>query len=267
MNQLTDIRHSSLKNNKNRREGLTLVELLVVLTVIIAVAGIGVSILPNIQQRTHGSTSAVSIRDVEARIESNLFSGAGLGTDFDGLIAADNTIPAFIGNANGFAASGALDDDQVAALADLGITTYFQANATPDDDNATFGGHNYGINGANVQTISNTSQLAELPAAKVTEVSDAYNTAEPENIFVFGLGQESTLVGLNRTFKEAPIHFPAEGNAATTYSRYAILVGYVDNDPANAGGGEAFYIATTCIDDGENFNNIQGNLGEYFEAL
>ena len=83
------------------------------------------------------------------------------------------------------------------------------------------------------------------------------------DIFAFGLGQESSIVGLNKTFKEAPVHFPGEGNAADTYSRYAILVGY----DATVGEENAFYIGTVCIDDGENFNNVQGNLDEYFEAL
>ena len=51
------------------------------------------------------------------------------------------------------------------------------------------------------------------------------------------------------------------GSAATSYGRYVILIGYeAGAEP------EAFYIGMTCIDDGENFNNISNNLGEFFEA-
>ncbi len=243
---------SFVKKNGVKRAGLTLIELIVVLFILAALAGIALALLPNFQKKTHGSTSASSIRAAESSITANLITGGVIGDGFDGLITAGGAVPATIANANGLEPQ-ALDADMASALNELGITEVYAAEAAPD--NATLEGHDYGT----TISVADTETIAALPAAKVTETAAKFNVAAPDEIFAFGLGDECTLVGLNRAFKEAPLHTPGEGSAATRYGRYAILVGYET-------GGEAFYMGVTCIDDFENFNNITNNLGEFFEA-
>lgn len=248
--------------HRKRQQGLTLIELLIVLFILAAVAGVALSIVPNFQKKTHGATSAASIRAGESSITANLITGGELGDGFDGLITAvtAGVIPDYVGEtaAAGFQVE-TLDADKLAALAELGITEIYLAatDVLLADDNATLESHDYSA----AVPLTATSTIAGLGADSILAVTDDFNLdAAPDDIFAFGLGQESTLVGLNKAFKEAPLHTPGEGSAATTYARYAILVGYDDTDD------EAFFIGMTCIDDGENFNNINNNLGEFFEA-
>jgi len=256
---------SSAALRRKYQQGLTLIELLVVLFILAAVAGVAIGIVPNVQKRTHGATSAASIRAGESALTAELFTGGLLNGGFDGLVNAGGTaIPDYVGEtaAEGFQLV-TLDAAQADALQDLGIDEVHPAAAdsfadllTAGGENATFDGHDY----VNVTAVAAAAVLAGLGADSIIEVADQFNIDAPDAIFAFGLGRESDLVGLNRSFKVAPVHTPGEGSAATTYSRYAILVGY---DAAEA---EAFYIGMTCIDDGEEFKTIDGNLAEFYEA-
>lgn len=253
------IKNSLIPHQRRSQRGLTLIELLVVLFVVAATAGIAVGILPNFQKKAHGSTSAASIRGAESSITAALLTNGELGDFFDGLITDAGAIPAFVGNANGFVAE-TLDATEAGALNELGITEVYAAltEVALGEGNATFEGHDYDT--PTTIPVADTEILASLTAAARAEVADSFNLeSTPTIVFAFGLGEESTLVGLNRAFKEAPVHTPGEGSVATTYCRYAVLVGYDATEE------EAFYIGITCIDDGEEFKNIQGNLGEFYE--
>ena len=255
-------RNRSAVSDRGRQRGLTLIELIVVLFILAAVAGIAIASFPGFQKLTHGSTSANSIRGVESAIAASALIGGQVGDGFDGLVTSGGLVPTFIANADGldpFALTAAEAD----ALNELGITSVFPAvdsgttpPALPADTNATLEGHDY----TGAIAIATGSTIAELDATKVTDLIDDFNLTDPvpTQVFAFGLGQECSLVGAQSTFKEAPLHTPGEGSAATRYGRYVLLVGY-DGD-------EAFYIGVTCIDDFENFNNISANFEEYFEA-
>jgi len=255
------IKKSLIPHRRRSQRGLTLIELLVVLFVVAATAGIAVGILPNFQKKAHGSTSAASIRGAETAITAALLTGGELGNGFDRL--NDGTaVPDYIGEGPTFgtlAATTTILD----ALAELGITEVYdaayadRAAVITAGANATFDGHDYTA----PTVLAATDPLTTVTGA-AADVVDIYNLdSTPSQIFAFGLGEESTLVGLNKAFKEAPVHTPGEGSAATTYSRYAVLVGY----DATVGEEEAFYIGITCIDDGTELKNIQGNLAEFYE--
>ncbi len=248
-----------LKSNV-KRAGLTLIELIVVLFILAALAGIALALLPNFQKKTHGSTSAASIRAAESAITANLITGGVIGNGFDGLVTTGGAVPDYIGDGATFTA---LDPSSVSgledALAELGITGVYPAEYADRDAlitaeaNATLEGHNY--------TAASLANVAELTGAGIAQVEDNYNLATtPSRVIAFGLGQECTLVGLNKAFKEAPLHTPGEGSAATTYGRLIILVGF------DAATEEASYIGVVGIDDGEFLNSISGHLGEFFEA-
>lgn len=247
---------------RRRRRGLTLIELLVVLFILAALAGVAVGTVSNFQKKTHGSTSANSIRSADQAITAELITAGQLGDNFDALITAAGVVPDYVANANGLVPFDlSTDADAAPALGELGITTIHPAAAdtlVALAGNATLEGHNYA---ATIDVSAGADNIAALAPGAVTQTELNFNlaTGQFDQIFAFGLGERATLVGLNRAFKEAPLHTPGEGSAATTYGRYAILVGYET-------GGEAQFIGVTCIDDGENFNNVNRNLGEFFEA-
>lgn len=248
---------------RRRRRGLTLIELLVVLFILAAIAGVAVGTVSNFQKKTHGSTSANSLRSADQAISAELITAGRLGKNLDALITAGGVVPDYVANSNGlvpFTLNAGVAD----ALGELGITTLHPAAAdtlVALAGNATLEGHSYG---ATIDVSAATDDVAALAAAAVTQTEGNFNfaTGQFDQIFAFGLGERSTLVGLNRAFKEAPLHTPGEGSAATTYGRYVLLVGY----EGDAVSGEATYIGVVCIDDGENFNNVNRNLGEFFEA-
>lgn len=254
---------SSAELRRKYQKGLTLIELLVVLFILAAVAGVAIGIVPNVQKRTHGATSAASIRAGESALTAELFTGGQLGGGFDGLITTGGAVPEYVGE-DGTAAAGfvpvTLDADSADALNELGIDLVYAATATtlPADTNATFEGHDYGT----TITVADGNDIAGLGATSITDVEETFNldTGAYDEIFAFGLGSEADLVGFNKSFKVAPVHTPGEGSAATSYARYAILVGY------ETAGGEATYIGMTCIDDGSEFKTIDGNLAEFYEA-
>lgn len=253
------------RKNTQRQQGLTLIELVVVLVILAALSGIAVGVAPSFLQQTHGSTSANSIRNGENAINARLVSTGGvIGNNFDGLVTVAGVVPDYIAEAVAVVpftvTAGGPEED---ALAEVGITTYipaafddFAALLAGGAENATFDGHDYA---SGPQPVAG-AQIAELTGPSLARFQDDFNIdpAQFTNVFVFGLGQESSLVGLNGVFKECPVHTPGEGSAVTQYSRYVVLVGF--------DGAEAQYLGLTCIDDGENFNGINRNLGEFFEA-
>ena len=263
------VKVSPAASRRKNQQGLTLIELLIVLFILAAVAGVTIGLVPNVQKRTHGSTSAASIRAGETALAAELFTTGRLGGGFDGLITATGDIPDYVGEtaAEGFQAV-ALTTDSVDALNDLGIDEVYEAAADSfanllagGGENATFDGHDY----TSTIAISGTNSIAALGATSVGEVEEAFNISGAysdagDQIFAFGLGSRSDIVGANKSFKLAPVHTPGEGSAATSYSRYAILVGYDDSE------GEATFIGMTCIDDGSEFKSIDGNLAEFLEA-
>ena len=54
------------------RRGLTLLELLVVLTILIALGGIVVASLPGLLERTQAATAAANVPEIDAAIKRNL---------------------------------------------------------------------------------------------------------------------------------------------------------------------------------------------------
>ena len=122
---------SSAALRRKYQQGLTLIELLVVLFILAAVAGVAIGIVPNVQKRTHGATSAASIRAGESALTAELFTGGLLNGGFDGLVNAGGTaIPDYVGEtaAEGFQLV-TLDAAQADALQDLGIDEVHPAAA------------------------------------------------------------------------------------------------------------------------------------------
>lgn len=218
------------KSSIPQRLGLTLLELLIVLTILIALGGIVVASLPGLLERTQAATAAANVSEIDAAIRRGLLTNQGvLGNRFDSLIAASaaGQVPNYVGGNENFQA-GTLSTKEVEALAELGVT-----QLVPADDisqNVTFNSH--------------IQQEIEIGSeARVCELNQEYAgiamfrlwNIEPNaslRYIVLGLGQRCTLVGggSQAVFKEAPIHFSedAASNPKKMYSRYLLIV-EIDN--------------------------------------
>ncbi len=221
---------NSGKPSKSLRQGLTLLELLIVLTILIALGGIVVASLPGLLERTQAATAAANVSEIDAAIRRGLLTNRGtLGNRFDSLISSSSAgqVAGYVGGSQNFQA-GSLSAKELEALAELGVTQLVPANDV--SENVTFNSH--------------IQQEVELGTeAKVCELSQEYAgiamfrlwNIEPKaslRYIVFGLGQRCTLVGggARAVFKEAPIHFSedAASNPKKMYSRYLLIV-EIDN--------------------------------------
>ena len=123
-----------------RRNGLTLIELVVVLTILVALGGIAAATLPNMLNRTHVATVATSLPTIDASIRQNILINSGqMGDRFDGLVTTGlSGAPAAFVNGSGAYSTHSLAGNDVAALNGLGLTQLVPADDTVA--NATFEG-------------------------------------------------------------------------------------------------------------------------------
>ena len=212
------------------RKGLTLIELVVVLTILVALGGIAAATLPNMLNRTHVATVASSLPTIDATIRQNILLNSGLmGDGFDSLVDAGGTVAPYV-NASGAYAPYALSTEDVAALADLGVTSLVPAAVPAVDDNATFGGH-----AALPVALTDGSNVCTLDGSVLTDILlNVWNYAPQTGAqyIVMGLGQRCSLVGAgdDAFFSEAPLHaVDAHGERAdNAYARLMLVVELLD---------------------------------------
>ena len=227
------------KSSSRGRKGLTLIELVVVLTILVALGGIAAATLPNMLNRTHVATVATSLPTIDATIRQNILLNSGqMGNNFDGLVTTNlSGTPATFVNASGAYTTHALAGNDVGALNDLGITTLVPADDTVA--NATFEGHDGApkvlADGDNVCTLSAPVDILPL-VWNYTPVAGA-------QYIVLGLGEQCSLVGAGdgAFFAEAPLH-AVDAHSERADNAYARLMLVVELTEAGTANSEARYI-------------------------
>jgi len=210
------------------RRGLSLLELLVVLTILIALGGIVVSTLPGMLKRTQVATAASNIPEIDATIRRNgMLSQGQIGNRFDSLISGtaslDGGVPTFIGGNENFETTS-LSPADVAALREVGITELVPA--TEETENATFSSHEQ----LPIEIGSDTRVCTLSNDVAFTVLREGWNfePADGAKYLVFGLGQQCSLVGAGEkaAFPEAPMHYSDDRaqSPKEMYSRYLLLV-------------------------------------------
>ena len=213
-----------LTNRRTNRRAFTLVELIVVLTILVGLAGVLIPAVTDMIERTNRSTSAINISEVAGAIQrydaqymtypNNLDSlmfddaGGGLagGDDLNTLTAAFVTASADI----------ALTAGTVATLAAGGITTV----GLHAEDDATFE--------LPTATALAASDVLKGPTV-LTQQALGLETIGILGKYVFlGVGALSDMNG--KTTIDAPVHFPrnATTNPETTYARFIAIFQITD---------------------------------------
>lgn len=218
------------RGSKNRR-GLTLLELIVVMMILVAVAGILVPAITGMVGRSHTSAGAANIAECANAIQryeaqylrypnmldslKETLAGADA-TDFlglgDELVAAIEPVD--------------LDAATLAALNDAGITTvglHADPSATAD---ATFQVTSPGDLDATTVLLGPTAAQQVAMGLEAVGVAGKY--------VVLGIGQQNTAIG--KTMLEAPVHFPENGteNPADVYNRFLAVFQILSNDATPA---------------------------------
>lgn len=213
---------------RSLRRGLTLIELVVVMVILAAVAGIVLPLLPSMVTRAHTSTGATNISEVAKAIQTHQATYLKYPTNFDSLINDSGAVATYLpGAASGDFVVVNATDDYVDALQDSGITTVAQMiEAAGGDWSPTF--YPYGDDKADspkLPTISTpialNMPLATLSLAAKQRLGLA---ADAGTVYVvFGLGGYTSMQG--KTLQEAPIHFAEKQNEGpnVAYGRYGVV--------------------------------------------
>lgn len=243
------------RSRHRNRKGLTLLELIVVLTVLVALAGILLPTLPNLLRSSHVAVCSTNIPQLNKAVTTFAFLGTGqhpdqLDTMVDGTGAIDG-LPGDLADYAGNLAVDTLTADEIESLAALGIANVIVADW---DENPTFGAHR----GAPIALDATTDVLIATDA----QMLDAFNV-QPiagSRYVVFGVGMQSTIVGSqNGGIFEAPVHFSDDAglDPNSVYSRYVVVYRVF------ADGDDAVFIGASALHD-DGLENVNEHLEEFY---
>lgn len=247
--------------SRSRRRGLTLIELVVVLAILVALVGLVVSLFPGLVARASRSTTAATLRDIARTVQIHYTTSLNYGSGYDSLVNTTGTalysaIPA---NSLSQLALAPLSSGDSQALSNLGITNVYHVTAAATDATFTITQTGTSItiqNGAPVATIASGSGTQALRDA----LTGNYQPAGTPTYVVLGLNKGSTLVGPNSVFQEAPVRTGASAgeNPTTSYQRYG-LVFLVDGTSTRS----ARFLGAVAFTAG-GIQTAEGNLQGYY---
>ena len=245
------------------RRGLTLIELVVVMLILAAVAGIVLPLLPGMVTRAHTSTGATNVSELAKAIQTHEAMYLSYPTNFDSLVVT-NTLATYVpGSTSNHLAVLTLTDGTADALADAGVTSVLPfVAATTGDWSPTF--YPYGTNATiapSTLAVTVTDSLV-LPSLTTTGQISLGLPVGPTYV-VLGVGGYTSMQG--KSLQEAPLHFtdsPTE-TPEKMYSRYGAVFQITDTT-GNAFGKAKLSQIVGFHDDG--VVGLNKHLAEYFEA-
>lgn len=234
----------ALLRKRRTRRGLTLIELVVVLAILAALAGLVLPLAGTYLEKAHASSAASNFKEVSKVVQQYNTLTREMPNGLDSLLEDASTVYA-ANPAASLLNAGNVTADQVVALNAVGIdTTFFHDGG---GESATFDstGTSQTIGAAAFATGPGLTQLQEQIALDI-------NATE---VVVFGFGHNTNLIG--EWMQEAPYHFPEEGNPNVNYNRFG-LVFDVTNAPEAAD-----FVGVVSFHDGEFIGPLEP-LAEFF---
>lgn len=213
---------------QKRRNGLTLLELVIVLTILVAVGGIMVAIFPQFLTKAHTSTCAANIPEMIKAVQ--MYDGMyteGYPDRMDSLVVGTQHA-SFLADDHGLG-TVTLTQEQADALNEAGIgevMTMADDPGTGDWWHPTF--HPYGnevLSDTDYATVTAGMTMATLDANYTTNPINAQTMGlDPGKVYVvLGLGAPCRMFG--KTANEAPVHFADDmnDNPNKRYMRFAAI--------------------------------------------
>jgi prepilin-type N-terminal cleavage/methylation domain-containing protein len=234
-------------NRIANRRGLTLLELVVVMVILVALASILVPMLPGMLGRAHVAEHSTNVIELNKAWELYNVTNRAYPDYLDSLVDRGGTdvynkIP-------GLAVSGLFTVTSVSDLATAvggGLTSaqlvdrlsaiglrnvYSMDNATP---NATFEPYGAGVTTPVAMPVAATTNLVRLSTAEVVQ---KLNGAADGVYVVLGVGAKCGIVG--QGIVSAPVHFSEAageaGNPMNTYARFGVIYNLKPQTPKFVG--------------------------------
>lgn len=222
------MKHTLRILNRRASRGLTLIELIVVLVVLTAVAGIVLPRLPDMIFRTHNATSATSMHELIKGFDTQVIETGDEPDQFDNLIDGGVSGGSLINFLMGMPANpvaGDLDvltltQEDVDALNAAGITSVMPLKN--DDGSAGWTPtYNPYLSGTPEVLAAGDTVSAADPAV-VNQLFPAF--PDTGGYVCLGIGSACTVVGEGIS-TDAPVHFAQSEsmNAANRYNRFVVM--------------------------------------------
>jgi len=272
----------SMRNRSRRgtRPGLTLLELIVVLTILVALAGILVPLLPNLFVQADNATEATQFGELAKAIQTYQATTMGYPNNFD-LLTDGSKFPAYLPPTGGAAFAGwveakTLTAAELSALTAAGIQ-YVQplaTDTTPQGFDCTLNPYPNTTLTANQVDLTTSAASSEVFAVidPTTNVNVINNTmtflqtliaADPTARYVvFGVGARCSLVG--QSIQEAPVAVPHTRTftPATNYSRFGVIFKVSGTEIARLG--QARYVTACSLED-DGLETTPGDIAQYWQ--
>jgi prepilin-type N-terminal cleavage/methylation domain-containing protein len=248
----------NLRLNRRRvadARGLTLIELVVVLAILVALVGLVLAFFPGLLRKASTSTSASSIQDVGRAVQINYTSSLTYGTGYDSLLNTGGAalFSKIAPNSAADLTIAAIPAADLTALNNLGITSYRHLDNTIPND-ATFN-----VGGALVAIAATDNVATVTDGAVQLALRGNYTPGAGPVYYVFGLGKGASIVGANSTLQDAPVRAGenAAENPNTSYQRYGVVF-LVDGATRTA------RFLGACAFGANGITTAEGNLQNYF---
>jgi prepilin-type N-terminal cleavage/methylation domain-containing protein len=213
---------------KNIRRGLTLLELVVVLVILVALAGVLVPLLPSMIGRAHTAEHGTNVTEVNKAVQQYEIINKQYPDNLDQLTAwallphqSTETTTACDGQLE----AGTLPAGGKDSLNEAGVTTVWTLTGTDLVANP------YGSTPAST-ALADAGPVAVLDSTSMQRLYNEPTTSTAQYV-VFGLGPKSDLVGRPGGVAEAPLHFSDEksagGDPNKTYARYGLVFRLTDS--------------------------------------
>ncbi|MBA4015762.1 MAG: hypothetical protein C0483_01100 [Pirellula sp.] len=255
---------SYFRRPASARRGLTLMELVVVMVILAALAGILLPMLPGMVTRAHSSTSATNVGEVAKAIQTHQAVYLAYPNNLDSLVTAAGALVTYLpGSASSDLTTATLTDETLEALVGAGITTTAQMIATPaapvGDFNPTF--FPYGTDKTVIPVSTTLATGASVAAVTGACANRMFGTPIGATYAVFGVGSRTSMQG--KSMQEAPVHFADVSSEAPhlAYSRYGVVFQLTD---ATADPLEKARMVGICAFHGDGLVSLNDHLSEYW---
>jgi prepilin-type N-terminal cleavage/methylation domain-containing protein len=207
---------------KQAARGLTLIELVVVLAILVALVGLVLAFFPGLLSRASKSTSATSIQDIAKAVQINYSTQLSYGSGYDSLLNAGGATlySNLTVNVAAQMTRATLTAADASALSALGINNIYHLTSTATD--ATF---NVTQTGTVVQVTTSVPVATISNTTVQNTVRGNYTPQGPAVYVVFGVNKGATIVGSNSILQDAPVRAGADANEnpTTSYQRYGLV--------------------------------------------